>query len=72
MQPLRIVCGALAFLIGLGFVCPQVAALRDFGALAAGQVLLLGLGVSLTVAGVIVCSKAASSLVAHKQASSGR
>ena len=57
MQRLLIVGGVVAVLVGLGFVCPQVAELRDSGALFAGQILLLGLGVALTgagAAGVIV------------------
>lgn len=56
MQRSLIVGGIVAVLVGLGFVFPQVAELRATGALFAGQILLLGLGVALTgtgVAGVI-------------------
>lgn len=44
--------GALLVLVGMGFVCPAVAQLRDLGALPTASVLLLQLGLVLTGAGV--------------------
>lgn len=51
MKRSLIVGGVIVILVGLGFVCPQIAELRNSGSLFAGQILLLGLGVSLTGAG---------------------
>ena len=44
--------GVLIVLVGLGFVFPAVAQLRDTGALPAISVALLFLGVGLTLGGV--------------------
>jgi hypothetical protein len=72
MQRSLVVCGVSVFLIGLGFVCPQIANLRDSGALFTWQVLLLGLGVSLAVVGVLISGTAANSLVSRRRASGER
>ena len=66
MQRSLIVIGAFAVLIGVGFVCPQIASLRESGALITEQVLLLGLGTTLAAAGVIVGGRAAGSLVLRR------
>lgn len=71
MQRWIVVGGAFLFMVGLGFVCPQIATLRDHGMLLAWQVLLLGLGVSLASAGVVVGGRAASSLVSRNQTNRG-
>ena len=52
MRRLLILSGVVVVSIGLGLVFPQVANLRDSGALMTGQVLLLGLGLAVTAAGV--------------------
>ena len=44
--------GALLFLVGMGFVCPAVAQLRDLGSLPTVGVLLLQLGLLMSGAGV--------------------
>lgn len=52
-KPFTIIGGVIGVLVGLGFVMPAVALLRDKGALPTFEVGCLLLGVTLTIGGVV-------------------
>lgn len=56
MKRSLVIGGTIAVLIGLGFVMPAVALLRDKGALPTFEVGCLLLGLAITLGGVFVCA----------------
>ena len=52
-NPFAIIGGVIGVLVGLAFVMPAVALLRDKGALPTFEVGCLLLGIGLTIAGVV-------------------
>ena len=53
-NPIAVIGGVIGVLVGLGFVMPAVALLRDKGALPTFEVGCLLVGIGLTIAGGIV------------------
>ena len=51
MKRALIIGGIVTVMVGLGFVCPQLANLRESGSLIASQAALLGLGITISAAG---------------------
>lgn len=69
MKRALIVGGIVTVMVGLGFVCPQLANLRESGSLIASQAALLGLGIAISVAGGFVGGQAARSLLVREKLS---
>ncbi len=69
MKHALIAGGIVAVMVGMGFVCPQLANWRETGSLIGGQALLFGFGIAVTVAGGVVGGQAASSLLMREKLS---